>query len=106
MQLWAISYEPSSFTDEVSSKVLPIKYILNNALEAYEKGLSLLDTQSRDKIRRFYHRSDACRCLLGRLLPRMLLKAHGFSLDSISFGLTENGKPFIASAELRSEGFY
>jgi len=36
--------------------------------------------------------------LVGRLLPRVLLREQGISLDRMTFARTDSGKPYIASA--------
>ncbi|KAJ7937260.1 hypothetical protein B0H13DRAFT_1945020 [Mycena leptocephala] len=58
MQVQAIIYEPSLFTDEL-----------------YQRALLLLDPESSARIKKFYRREDTCRTLIGRFLPRMLLHA-------------------------------
>lgn len=87
----------------------------------------MLDASSVERIRRFYHRADACReyiayipfargararrffvqansflslsqgCLIGRLLPRVLLnEQRGVSAEKIHLATTEAGKPYFA----------
>ncbi|KAJ7781477.1 hypothetical protein B0H16DRAFT_1659036 [Mycena metata] len=80
MHVQAIIYEPTLFSDEL-----------------YQRALLLLDPESSARIKRFYRREDACRTLIGRFLPRMLLHARGVALSDMKFGATEAGKPFIAS---------
>ncbi|KAJ7507540.1 hypothetical protein B0H11DRAFT_2153209 [Mycena galericulata] len=63
MQVQAIAYDPTLFTDEL-----------------YQRALLLLDPESSARIKRFYRREDACRTLIGRFLPRMLLHARGIPL--------------------------
>ncbi|EMD41033.1 hypothetical protein CERSUDRAFT_44618, partial [Gelatoporia subvermispora B] len=65
--------------------------------QAYVRGLELVDPNSRQRLQRFFRREDRFRGLVGRLLPRMLLKERGISLDRMTFGTTETGKPYIAS---------
>ncbi|TFK56063.1 4'-phosphopantetheinyl transferase [Heliocybe sulcata] len=81
MQVWAISYQPSSITEDL-----------------YQRALPLVDPESRSRIQRFYRREDACRCLIGRLLPRMLLRERGVRPELMKFGATEAGKPYITSS--------
>ena len=89
--------------------------------QLYQNALTLLDTSSLERVRGFYHRADACRkflsprlphlrllchshrgllsggCLIGRLLPRVLLsEQRGVSADEIHFATTESGKPYFA----------
>ncbi|KAJ7276181.1 hypothetical protein B0H12DRAFT_1005311 [Mycena haematopus] len=80
MQVQAIVYEPALFPDEL-----------------YQRALLLLDPESSARIKKFYRREDACRTLIGRFLPRMLLHARGVALADMKFAITEAGKPFIAS---------
>jgi len=61
----------------------------------------LLDASSLTRIRRFHHRADACRCLIGRLLPRVLLsEQRGLSAEQIHFATTEAGKPYLLVASI------
>lgn len=83
MQVWAVAYEPSSFTEDL-----------------YQRALLLVDPESRSRIQRFYRREDACRCLIGRLLPRLLLRERGVPPSLMAFGATEAGKPYITSSGL------
>ncbi|KDQ64818.1 hypothetical protein JAAARDRAFT_28459 [Jaapia argillacea MUCL 33604] len=78
MQVWIVLYEPSLVSDEL-----------------YRRALRLVDVESQTRIGRYYRRDDACRCLLGRLLPRLLLKQRGLPLKSMVFGASESGKPYI-----------
>ncbi|KAJ6599289.1 hypothetical protein DFH09DRAFT_1258340 [Mycena vulgaris] len=80
MQVLAITYEPTLFADEL-----------------YQRALLLLDPESSARIKRFYRREDACRTLIGRFLPRMLLHGRGVALADMKFATTEAGKPFIAT---------
>lgn len=88
-------------------------------LKLYEAGLELVDAESQARIKRFYHRADACRqplqydriiinlnltiigCLIGRLLPRVLLKQHGIPAAQMTFGKTDAGKPYVVSNQHR-----
>ncbi|KAJ7047585.1 hypothetical protein C8F04DRAFT_985714 [Mycena alexandri] len=81
MHVQAIKYEPTLFSDEL-----------------YQRALLLLDPESSARIKRFYRREDACRTLIGRFLPRMLLHARGVALLDMKFGATEAGKPFITTS--------
>jgi len=73
----------------------------------YQNALTLLDASSVERIRRFYHRADGCRCLIGRILPRVLLsEQRGVSAEKIHIATTEAGKPyFVANIGPRSIGF-
>ncbi|KAJ6539134.1 hypothetical protein B0H19DRAFT_1177320 [Mycena capillaripes] len=81
MNVQVILYEPALFTDEL-----------------YQRALLLLDHESAARIKRFYRREDACRTLIGRFLPRMLLHARGVALRDMKFAATEAGKPFITTS--------
>ncbi|PCH41391.1 4'-phosphopantetheinyl transferase [Wolfiporia cocos MD-104 SS10] len=59
-----------------------------------------MDADSQERLKRFYHKKDSFRGLVGRLLPRMLLRERGFRLEHMTFGRTENGKPYIATPGL------
>ncbi|THH11541.1 hypothetical protein EW145_g592 [Phellinidium pouzarii] len=63
----------------------------------YAAGLVLVDAESQARVKRFYHKKDSYRCLLGRLLPRLLLKQHGVSPKEAAFGRTTSGKPFVTA---------
>ncbi|KAK0498528.1 hypothetical protein EDD18DRAFT_1461547 [Armillaria luteobubalina] len=78
MQVWAVYYEPALFSEDL-----------------YNAGLSLVDPESATRIKRFFRREDACRTLIGRLLPRMMLRDHGVLPRAITFGATEARKPYI-----------
>ncbi|KIK65489.1 hypothetical protein GYMLUDRAFT_38964 [Collybiopsis luxurians FD-317 M1] len=84
MQVWAVSYNPPRFTEEL-----------------YQKGLLLVDSASAAKIKRFYRREDACRGLIARLLPRVLLKERGISPSEMTFAATEAGKPYITTPDIQ-----
>ncbi|KAH9844017.1 uncharacterized protein C8Q71DRAFT_793629 [Rhodofomes roseus] len=62
-----------------------------------ERGLTLVDPASRDRLNKFYHKRDSFRGLVGCLLPRMLLKQRGVPLEKMAFGRTQSGKPYIAT---------
>ncbi|VDC06934.1 unnamed protein product [Peniophora sp. CBMAI 1063] len=68
--------------------------------DTYERALALVDVVSRERCGRFYHRADSYRCLIGRLLPRVLLAREGVSPESISFAETPSRKPYIATPKL------
>ncbi|KAJ7068072.1 hypothetical protein C8F01DRAFT_589384 [Mycena amicta] len=80
MNVHAITYEPSDIPDEL-----------------YQRALLLLDAESSARIKRFYRREDACRTLIGRILPRMLLHDRGIALAAMEFSSTETGKPFVTT---------
>ena len=81
--------------------------------QLYQRGILLVDQESKARIQRFYRRDDACRMysqpylesrqgrlpgtLISRLLPRMLLKERGISTSAMTFASTKAGKPYIAS---------
>lgn len=78
MQVWLIDHP--TFLDEF----------------LYRNALDLLDSSSQERVRLFYHRADSCRCLIGRLLPRVLLSEKGVSARNIQFAETDAGKPYFA----------
>ena len=79
----------------------------------------MLDDESKRQVQKYYHRVDSVResssfraigsmashgphgigGLIGRLLPRMLLKDKGVQIDAMRFAKTQAGKPYIASPE-------
>ncbi|KAJ6510023.1 hypothetical protein C8R47DRAFT_1096445 [Mycena vitilis] len=84
MHVQAIVYDPALFTDEL-----------------YQRALHLLDPESSARVKRFYRREDACRTLIGRFLPRMLLNSRGITLVDMKFSATEAGKPFITTSDVK-----
>ncbi|KAF8901709.1 hypothetical protein CPB84DRAFT_1815148 [Gymnopilus junonius] len=80
MQVWAVIYNQSLFKDQL-----------------YERALSSVDPDSQARIKKFYHRVDACRTLIGRLLVRSMLRKRGVALDTVEFAATSAGKPYITS---------
>ncbi|KJA24502.1 hypothetical protein HYPSUDRAFT_1074753 [Hypholoma sublateritium FD-334 SS-4] len=80
MQVQAVIYTPASFPDEL-----------------YHRALAAVDAPSQARIERFYHRADACRTLIGRLLVRTMLAARGIAPSSAVFGATPAGKPFVVA---------
>ncbi|KAJ3810518.1 4'-phosphopantetheinyl transferase superfamily [Lentinula aff. lateritia] len=83
MQVWAVVFDPPSFTEEL-----------------YQKGLLLVDPASSARIKRFYRREDACRGLIARLLPRLLLKERGVAPSMMTFAATEAGKPYVTTPNI------
>ncbi|KAF9057374.1 hypothetical protein BJ165DRAFT_1411662 [Panaeolus papilionaceus] len=83
MRVHAVIYDPTGFTDEL-----------------YQTALSVVDSESQSRIKRFYHRDDACRTLIGRLLTRSLLKERGILLSDVKFAATAAGKPYIQAPQL------
>ncbi|KAF8559041.1 4'-phosphopantetheinyl transferase [Imleria badia] len=77
MQVWSIVYDKADFPDPL-----------------YHSALPLLDPPARSKITRFHRREDACRSLIGALLPRVLLRKRGVPRDAIAFAVTDTGKPY------------
>ncbi|KAI0637858.1 hypothetical protein C8Q77DRAFT_1088160 [Trametes polyzona] len=65
--------------------------------ELYQKTLLLLDEESKARLKKYYHRIDSIRGLIGRLLPRLLLKERGIPVASVRFSKTSTGKPYISS---------
>ncbi|KNZ74423.1 L-aminoadipate-semialdehyde dehydrogenase-phosphopantetheinyl transferase [Termitomyces sp. J132] len=62
--------------------------------QLYQSALRKMDPESSARIQRFYHREDACRTLLGRLLIRKLLKQRGITSREMTFGATAAKKPY------------
>ncbi|PFH52686.1 hypothetical protein AMATHDRAFT_139673 [Amanita thiersii Skay4041] len=83
MEVWVVIYNPETFSEEL-----------------YRRALLLVDDASAERIKKYYRREDACRCLIGRLLPRALLHNQGVEFQSVRFATTERGKPYIAYPEL------
>ncbi|KAG6820443.1 hypothetical protein H0H93_000439 [Arthromyces matolae] len=81
MEIWAVVYKPEQFPEDL-----------------YQRALHVLDPQSVARIQRFYHREDACRTLIGRLLVRKLLKQRGIRNSDMSFGTTSAKKPYITTS--------
>ncbi|KAI0676921.1 hypothetical protein C8Q78DRAFT_1000210 [Trametes maxima] len=65
--------------------------------ELYQKSLRYVEEESQTHLRKYYHRIDSIRGLIGRFLPRLLLKQRGVPVDTIRFHKTEAGKPYIAT---------
>ncbi|KAH7916743.1 4'-phosphopantetheinyl transferase superfamily [Hygrophoropsis aurantiaca] len=80
MQVWAIIYDKADFPDSL-----------------YQNALPLVDPTAQTKIKKFYRREDACRSLIGCLLPRVLLKKRGVDKDAMQFAATETGKPYVTT---------
>ncbi|KAI6035434.1 hypothetical protein F5J12DRAFT_26141 [Pisolithus orientalis] len=77
MQVWAVIYDKANFPDAL-----------------YHSALSLVDQTAQAKIKRFHRREDACRSLIGNLLPRVLLRKRGVPKDTLTFATTDTGKPY------------
>ncbi|KAF9008693.1 4'-phosphopantetheinyl transferase superfamily [Cyathus striatus] len=80
MQTWAVIYNPTSFSEEL-----------------YAQALLCVDEDSRSRIKRFYHRADACRTLIGRLLLLIMLRQQGLGPRNALLQFTEAGKPYIVT---------
>ncbi|KAI0370228.1 hypothetical protein BV20DRAFT_1043957 [Pilatotrama ljubarskyi] len=65
--------------------------------ELYQKGVLLVDEASQTHLRKYHHRIDSVRGLIGRLLPRVLLKQRGIPVESMRFSKTRAGKPYIST---------
>ncbi|KAH8918381.1 4'-phosphopantetheinyl transferase [Atractiella rhizophila] len=76
--------------------------LLGDNIHEDSRLLSLLDVISVDKIKRFYKKDDAIRCLIGRLLPRFILSSpqFGIPVTSQQFSSSEHGRPYLASPKL------
>ncbi|KAH7887945.1 hypothetical protein F5I97DRAFT_1805951 [Phlebopus sp. FC_14] len=80
MQVWAILYDKVDFPDNL-----------------YHNALPLVDQAAQSKIKRFHRREDACRSLIGNLLPRVLLRKRGVARGAMTFAATETGKPYCTT---------
>ncbi|KAG0705444.1 hypothetical protein DFH29DRAFT_278382 [Suillus ampliporus] len=80
MQVWNVIYDPLDFPDSL-----------------YRSALPLVDQTAQSKITKFHRREDACRSLIGNLLPRVLLKKRGVAKDAMTFAATEAGKPYCTT---------
>ncbi|KAI0356587.1 hypothetical protein OH77DRAFT_1452511 [Trametes cingulata] len=82
MEVWAVTLDTTA---------------VNDLEELYQKGLLLVDEASQIHLRKYYHRIDSVRGLIGRLLPRLLLNERGIPVGSMRFSKTQAGKPYIAT---------
>ncbi|KAG6334150.1 hypothetical protein ID866_4938 [Astraeus odoratus] len=80
MQVWAVTYDKANFPDSL-----------------YHNALSLVDQAAQLKIKRFLRREDACRSLIGNLLPRVLLTKRGVPKEVLTFAATDAGKPYCTA---------
>ncbi|OBZ76787.1 L-aminoadipate-semialdehyde dehydrogenase-phosphopantetheinyl transferase [Grifola frondosa] len=85
MQVWAVTFDVSHVAD---------------LEDVYQRGLGILDPDSQHRLGRFYHRVDGFRGLIGKLLPRLLLRERGIAVSSMTFGLTQTGKPYVTTPGL------
>ncbi|KAG7448973.1 uncharacterized protein BT62DRAFT_963752 [Guyanagaster necrorhizus] len=83
MKVWAVQYDPALFSEDL-----------------YHAGLLVVDSESATRIKKFFRREDACRTLIGRLLPRMMLRDRGVLPQAMTFGATEARKPYITTPDL------
>ncbi|KAF9046040.1 4'-phosphopantetheinyl transferase [Hymenopellis radicata] len=77
MKTWIVKYEPAAVSDQL-----------------YEGGLALVDEESAIRIRKL---KPAIGSLIGRLLPRVMLKEHGVAPKDMAFGVTAARKPYITT---------
>ncbi|TFK93921.1 hypothetical protein K466DRAFT_537224 [Polyporus arcularius HHB13444] len=82
MEVWAVTLDATA---------------LNSLDELYQTALSILDDESRSQVQKYYHRIDSIRGLIGRLLPRLLLKRNGTPVSTMAFAKTQAGKPYITT---------
>ncbi|KAI6004096.1 hypothetical protein EDD15DRAFT_2156130 [Pisolithus albus] len=80
MQVWAVIYDRDNFPDTL-----------------YQNALTLVDQAAQSRIKKFRRREDACRSLIGHLLPRVLLRKRGVPKDALAFATTDTGKPYCIS---------
>ncbi|KAL0949571.1 hypothetical protein HGRIS_009620 [Hohenbuehelia grisea] len=88
MQVKAVVYGAQKFSEDL-----------------YQRALTLVDTESAARIKRFYKRDDACRTLIGRLLLRKVLNERGVASSDVTFGITTAKKPYIVSINVYCAGF-
>jgi 4'-phosphopantetheinyl transferase len=80
-----VVYHPEDISDDLYRSTLPL----------------VADEESRKKIEKFYHRVDACRSLIGRLLIQTTIRdelarrGDTTGVNEIKFGRTKEGKPYI-----------
>lgn len=64
--------------------------------EEEDRMMAAVSAEKREKCRRFYHKEDAHRTLIGDMLIRTAAaKAYGLDPAGISFSVQEYGKPYI-----------
>lgn len=120
MQVWAVFYHPTLFTEDVglsSVEFLRIHVNVNLCIQLYQRALKIIDAfdpEAGARIRRFYRREDACRkiyiysfkqflakpalqlgTLIGHFLRRLMLLEKGVDPGAMKFSATEAGKPYI-----------
>ncbi len=112
--MWKLCQQQCANRSKIFSFRSVLRGICAVATKLYELGLAKVDAESQARIKRFYHKADSNRksdrahnnaknpnvpsgCLIGRLLPRILLHRHGIAWEAMEFGKTPSGKPFIAS---------
>lgn len=65
MRVHAVIYDPTGFTDEVPRLSFYKSLFVDRSLpwvnQLYQTALSVVDSESQSRIKRFYHRDDACR---------------------------------------------
>ncbi|KAI0721830.1 hypothetical protein C8T65DRAFT_629312 [Cerioporus squamosus] len=82
MEVWAVTLDAAT---------------LGDLDELYARALLALDDESKTQVQKYYHRIDRVRGLIGRLLPRLLLKYRGIPANAMIFGRTQAGKPYITT---------
>ncbi|KAF9534407.1 4'-phosphopantetheinyl transferase superfamily [Crepidotus variabilis] len=80
IQVWAVILDESALQDEL-----------------YQRALTFVDAESQAKIKKFYHRVDSYRTLIGRLLVRRMLVKKGISLSQMTFATTQSGKSYLTA---------
>jgi len=60
-----------------------------------DDALSTLDANAVSRLQRYFRKEDTFRGLVGRLLPRVLLKECGIPPPLMAFGITSAGKPYM-----------
>ncbi|KII95785.1 hypothetical protein PLICRDRAFT_121316 [Plicaturopsis crispa FD-325 SS-3] len=84
MRVWLVTYDAAEIDEDL-----------------YQQGLLLVDADSQSRVKKFYRREDACRCLIGRLLPRMLLSEQSVPPRTVTFGYTEAKKPYFTTPDIQ-----
>ncbi|GAA96409.1 uncharacterized protein L969DRAFT_95738 [Mixia osmundae IAM 14324] len=69
--------------------------------DLYNTLLNLLDAPSQSRIRQFVHRSDALRCLIGRLLPRYIISQETrCAFGDVQIEYSALGRPYCVSSQV------
>ncbi|SPO28065.1 related to BNA2 - tryptophan 2,3-dioxygenase [Ustilago trichophora] len=90
LQIWAV---------DISQQTNITESELQHLVTTLLPGLA--NAGDREKVVKYYRHVDRVRSLVARLLPRLLIaKRFGVAWDSIRFGATPAGRPFLSAPEL------